>query len=73
VTAVKVKIRGYCRGCFEIKTKWDGETLGKIEIVSSNIWKEFSSPVKIPDGIQSLYFIYKGGGNVAFGAFSLEC
>jgi hypothetical protein len=72
VTAVKVKIRGYCRGYFEVKTKWDGESLGKIEFVSSNIWKEFSSPVKIPDGVQALYFIYKGSGNVTFGAFSLE-
>jgi hypothetical protein len=72
VTAVKVKIRGYCRGFFEIKTKWDGETLGKIEIASCNIWKEFSSPVKISDGVQALYFIYKGSGNVTFGAFSLE-
>jgi hypothetical protein len=72
ITAVKVKIRGYCRGYFEVKTKWDGESLGKIEIVSSNIWKEFSLPVKIPDGIHALYFIYRGGGNVTFGAFSLE-
>jgi hypothetical protein len=72
VTAVKVKIRGYCRGFFEVKTKWDGESLGKIEIVSSNIWKEFSSPIKIPDGIQALFFIYRGSGNVTFGTFSLE-
>jgi hypothetical protein len=72
VTAVKVKIRGYCRGILEVKTKWDGEPLGKIEIVSSNVWKYFSSTVKIPDGKQALYFVYKGTGNVTLGAFCLE-
>jgi hypothetical protein len=72
VTIVKVKIRGYCRGILEVKTKWDGEPLGKIEIVSSNIWKYFSSAIKIPDGKQALYFVYKGTGNVTLGAFCLE-
>jgi len=73
VTSVKVKIRGYCRGVLEVKTKWDGEPLGKIEVVSSNIWKYFSSsPVKIPDGIQALYFVYRGSGNVTLGAIGLE-
>jgi hypothetical protein len=71
ITAVKVKIRGYCRGILEVKTKWDCEPVGKIEIVSSNIWKEFSSTVKIPDGIQALYFVFKGSGNVTLGTFSL--
>jgi hypothetical protein len=69
VTAVKIKIRGYSRGAFEVKTKWDGAPLGKIDVVSSNVWKEFSSPIKIPDGIQSLYFVYKGSGNATLGFF----
>jgi hypothetical protein len=72
VSAVKVKIRGYSRGVFEVKTKWDAAPLGKIEVVSSNIWKEFSSPITIPDGIQALYFVYRGTGNATLGAFSLE-
>jgi hypothetical protein len=72
VSSVKVKIRGYCRGVLEVKTKWDGEPVGKIEIISSNVWKYFSSFVKIPDGIQALFFIYKGTGNVTLGTFSLE-
>jgi hypothetical protein len=72
VTTVKVKIRGYSRGFFEVKTKWDAAPLGKIEVVSSNVWKEFSSGIAIPDGIQALYFIYRGTGNATLGAFSLE-
>jgi hypothetical protein len=72
VNTVKVKIRGYSRGFFEVKTKWDAAPLGKIDIVSSNVWKYFSSEIKIPDGIQALYFVYRGTGNATLGAFSLE-
>jgi arabinoxylan arabinofuranohydrolase len=72
VTVVKIKIRGYSRGVFEVKTKWDAAPLGKIEVVSSNVWKEFSSPIAIPDGIQALYLVYRGTGNATLGAFSLE-
>jgi hypothetical protein len=72
ITRVKVKTRGYNRGFFEVKTKWDGEPLGRIEIVSSNIWKEFSADISIPDGIQALYFVYKGKGGATVGSFTLE-
>jgi len=72
VKTVKVKIRGYCRGYLEVKTSWDAESLGKIDIISSNIWKEFSANIKIPDGINALYFFYKGTGNVTLGSFTLE-
>lgn len=72
ITRVTVKIRGYSRGSFEIKTTLDGEILGVIEITSSNIWKEFSSSVKIPDGIQALFFIYKGTGYATLASFTLS-
>jgi len=72
VTTVKVKIRGYCRGFFEVKTKWDGKPLGKIDIVSSNIWKEFSAKIAIPDGTNALYFVYRGTNCATLGAFELE-
>jgi len=72
VSKVSVKTRGYCRGVFEVKTAWDGEVLGRIEVVSSNIWKEFSSPIAIPDGKNALYFVYRGTGNATFGSFSLD-
>jgi len=72
ITKVKIKTRGYNRGFFEVKTSWDGEPLGKIEIVSSNIWKEFSASISIPDGVQALYFIYRGHGAATVGSFMLE-
>jgi len=72
VSAVKVKTRGYGRGIIEVKTSWDGEPLGRIEIIPSNIWKEFSANVAIPDGIQALYFVYRGINCATIGSFTLE-
>jgi len=72
VTKVKVKIRGYCRGFFEVKIKWDDKPLGVIDVVSSNIWKNYSADISIPDGIQAVYFIYKGTGTATIGSFTLE-
>ena len=72
VSKVKVKTRGYNRGLFELRLSWDGAPLGTIEIVSSNIWKEFSSDIIIPDGIHALYFVYKGKGLATIASFTLE-
>jgi arabinoxylan arabinofuranohydrolase len=72
VRKVKIKVRGYCRGAFEVKTSWNGPVLGSIPVVYTNIWKEYSADIAIPDGIQSLYFTYTGGGSAGFASFTLE-
>jgi len=72
VNKVKIKTRGYCKGFFEVKTSWDGKTIGIINIEPSNIWHEFSSDIKIPDGKQALYFIYRGMENASLASFTLE-
>jgi hypothetical protein len=72
ITKVTVKTRGYNRGVFEVKTSPLGESLGAIEITSSNLWKNFSKEIKIPDGIQALFFIYRGTGQATLGSFTLE-
>ena len=71
VSKIGIKIRGYCRGCFEVKTAWDGETLGKIDVISSNIWTDFSCGISVPDGTHALYFIYRGGGNASLKSFEI--
>jgi len=71
ITKVTVKTRGYNRGHFEVKTSPFGEVLGNIEITSTNIWKEFSSDISIPDGVQALYFVYRGKGTATLGSFTL--
>jgi hypothetical protein len=72
ITKVKVKTRGYNPGVFEVKTSWDGETLGNIPVKDTNIWKEFSADITIPDGINAIYLIYKGTGAATLGSFTLE-
>jgi len=71
IKSVKIKVRGYCRGFFEVKTSWNGEVLGRIPVDFSNIWTEYSADIPIPDGIQALYFTYRGSGSAHFGSFTL--
>lgn len=72
VTRVGIKVRGYCRGEFEVKTAWDGEVLGTIPVEFSNIWTEYAADIRIPDGVQALYFTYRGSGSASLGSFILE-
>jgi len=71
IKKVKVKTRGYCAGYYEVKTAFDGEVHGKINVKFSNIWTDFESEIEIPDGIQSLFFIYKGSGKGQLASFTL--
>ena len=72
VGRVSIRVRGYCRGYFEVKTAWDGEVLGTIPVDFSNIWQEYSADIQIPDGIHALYFTYRGSGSASLGSFTLE-
>lgn len=72
VQKVKIKVRGYCRGAFEVKTSWDGSALGTIPVEFSNIWREYSADIAIPDGVQALYFTYTGSGSASLASFTLE-
>jgi hypothetical protein len=72
IKKVAIKVRGYCRGYFEVRTSWDGPALGKIYVDFTNIWKEYSANIKIPDGKQALYFAYFGEGRASLASFRLE-
>ncbi|MFP4016564.1 MAG: family 43 glycosylhydrolase [Halanaerobiales bacterium] len=72
IEKVRIKVRGYCRGEFEVKTSWNGEGLGTIPVEFSNIWKEYSADIVIPDGINALYFTYRGNGSASLASFTLE-
>lgn len=72
IKKVKIKVRGYCNGKFEIKTSWDGAPLGNIEVQFSNIWREYEANITIPDGVQALYFTYRGSGSAHLASFTLE-
>lgn len=65
VTGVRIKVRGYADGIFEVKTKWNGEALAAIPVQYTNVWEEYSVKVQIPDGIHALYLTYRGGGTAS--------
>ncbi len=72
ITKVKIKVRGYCQGNFVIKTSWDGPALGSIAVGYSNVWKEYSSTISIPDGIHAIYITYEGQGSASIASFTFE-
>jgi len=72
ISNVKIKTRGYGKGCFEIKVAWDGMTLGSIPVNYSNVWVENAASVSIPDGVHSLYFEFNGEGGISLASFCLE-
>lgn len=72
VKRVKIKVRGYAKGAFEVKTAWDGPALGSIPVDFTNVWKEYAADIAIPDGVHALYFTYTGAGNAQLASFTLE-
>ncbi len=72
IRRIKIKARGYAVGDFEVKTSWNGPAHGKISVAYSNAWKEYSSDIIIPDGVQALYFTFTGQGSVQLASFILE-
>ncbi|SFL93168.1 Beta-xylosidase [Gracilibacillus orientalis] len=72
ITKIKIKVRGYCNGAFEVKTSWNGPALVKLPVKFTNVWTEYSSAIKIPNGIQALYISYSGNGRANLASFTLE-
>ncbi len=72
ISRVKIKVRGYCKGDFQVKTSWDGEVLGTIPVGFTNIWTEYAADIKIPDGKTALYFEFAGEGRASLCSFTLE-
>lgn len=72
IRKIKIKVRGYSNGVFEVRTKLNGEKLGVILIGYSSEWKEYTGYMSVPDGVNALYFTYRGFGSAAFASFTLE-
>jgi arabinoxylan arabinofuranohydrolase len=72
VKRVKIRVRGYCRGSFQVKTAWDGPVLGEIPVMFTNVWKEYAADIAIPDGVQAIYLTYTGSGSAGLASFTLE-
>ena len=68
---IRIKVRGYADGVFEVKTAWDGEPLAEIRVQYTNVWEEYSAPVSFPEGVCAIYLTYRGGGNASLLSFEL--
>lgn len=72
ITRVKIKVRGYCQGAFEVQTAWDGPSLGTLPVDFTNVWTEYAADIVIPDGVQAVYLKYTGNGSADLASFTLE-
>lgn len=73
VKKIRIWVRGYANGVFEVKTKWDGEVLAKMQVKNSNVWEAYESEICIPDGKQAIYITYRGHDKPALKSFELIC
>lgn len=71
VQEIRIQVRGYGDGVFEVRTAWDGEVLAKLKVEYANVWEEYAAPVRIPDGVHAIYLTYRGNGNVSLKSFAL--
>ena len=71
VKRISVRTKGYATGKMEVRTAWDGPVLGEIPIGYANVWRDTAAEVKLPDGINALYFTFNGDGYLQFAAFTL--
>lgn len=71
VTGIRITVRGYADGVFEVKNVWDGEVLARIKVEYANVWETYEEKLFMPDGVQALYLTYRGNGNASLLSFEL--
>jgi hypothetical protein len=71
VKRVSIRTRGYATGRMELRTSWNGEVLGTFPIGYANVWHDTEQEIRVPDGIQALYFTFVGQGHLQFASFTL--
>lgn len=71
LNGIRVEIKASDDAVLEIKTNLADDAVGNINIAACSEWKCFENDIKIEDGINALYFIYKGKGKLAFKSYEL--
>ncbi|MCI9335474.1 MAG: family 43 glycosylhydrolase [Lachnospiraceae bacterium] len=71
IREIRIKVRGYADGVFEVKTAWNGMVLAQIRVRYANVWEEYAAPVSIPNGKQAIYLTYRGEGNASLLSLTL--
>ncbi len=72
VRRVTLRTRGYAGGRFEVRTAPEGEVWGTVQLAFRNLWTPFTGEVSLPDGVNALYFTYRGPGSAMLASFTLE-
>ena len=70
VRQISVTTRGG-GGAVEVRIQWDGELLGHIPVEATNEWHRNTAPLALPDGVQALYFTFRGHGAIGLLEFTL--
>lgn len=71
IKKVAINSKGYATGVVEVRTKKDGDVLGTIPVGYANVLKRTEGEVNIPDGVNTLYFTFRGDGHLQFMSFEL--
>ena len=71
VKTISIKVRGYAKGEFEVRTSREGEVLAKIPVDFTNVWETYTSDINIPDGVAAIFLTYRGGGTCDLLGFEL--
>lgn len=67
-----VKVRGFSvMGELTVRLTPEGEVIGSIPLGITNEWRMYEGRIAIPDGIQALYFSYKGFGAISLAGFEM--
>ena len=66
VNRLSVTTRGWADGKWEVRTAPKGPVLGVIDTGRSIDWRSWSGTVPVPDGVQALYFTFRGPTRLGF-------
>ena len=69
VKEIELKVFGYGKGDFEVRTSPDGPVLGRLTVDFSTVWETYRAACQIPDGVTAIYLKYTGFGNMGLKSF----
>nr|WP_031391281.1 family 43 glycosylhydrolase [Kineothrix alysoides] len=72
VSKIGIRIRGYAKGVFHVKTAWDQEPLVSIPVDFSNVWEDYQKEIAPLTGVYALYFTFEGRGTADFYSFTMD-
>ncbi len=72
VTALSIRVRGYCKGDFVVALSRKGPAAARIRVDFTNVWTDYRAPLAVPDGTYPLYLRFEGDGLASLESFEFE-